>query len=275
MSDFINKTVLVTRALKKDENQKEDKLTCRLRELGATVIERPVINLGPPSSYEALDRALLQIQSFQWIVLASQKAAEAFILRLDHLKIDRFHLPKIATVGKSAALYLTEQGLETAFFPGQFTAEALVAEFPEKETLNQSSILWPRTLKGQTTIYDGLSALGARVTMAEAYTTEFPPNKVELSFELKKLLGQGQIDVITFTSSQAVRNFSELFDNAKGQKLSDFYPDVIVAVIGPETAQAAINIYGKVDVVAGEYTIEGLVSSLAQYLSSTNISRPG
>ncbi len=261
LSPLAGKRVLVTRASKLIQSKNE--LSNSLCALGAIVIEKPLLSIAPPSSYEDLDRALNQIDTFDWIVFASPRAVSSTLERLNFLSL-AIKKAKIAAVGKSTANFLKEQGIKVDFYPSTFCAEGLVAEFPDKD-LDGIRIFWPRTLMGETTIHDGFTALGAQVTMAESYSSLMPSTNENLALELDRLMST-ELDVVTFTSSQTVRNFVSVLESQKiDQKLSDRYPQVIVAVIGPKTAQTAIAIYGRADVVAGEYTIEGLVSSLKRH----------
>jgi uroporphyrinogen-III synthase len=260
-SPLEGKQVLVTRAF--ETTKSENELSKRLDALGAIVHEKPLLSIDPPSSFEDLDRALNQIDTFDWIIFASPRAVSSTLARLNFLSLS-FKRAKIAAVGKSTANFLKEQGIKVDFYPSTFCAKGLVDEFPSNN-LDGMRIFWPRTLRGDTTIHDGLKERGAQVVMAESYSSGMPSANENLALELDRLM-LSELDIITFTSSQTVRNFVSMLESQPmDQKLSDRYPQVIVAVIGPKTAQTAIDIYGRADVVAGEYTIEGLVSSLTRH----------
>jgi hypothetical protein len=64
--------VLVTRAL-----HQAGKLSEGLRALGAEPVEVPVLEIRPPASFEALDAALRQIDSYDWLILTSANAVRA------------------------------------------------------------------------------------------------------------------------------------------------------------------------------------------------------
>jgi len=264
------KRILVTRATSFINSENE--LTRLLQQKGATVCEKPLLSIDPPSSFEDLDNALKQFDTFDWIVFASPRAVSSVLERIRTLFDLQtaeeiyaiFKKVKVAAVGKSTANFLKDQNIEVHFHPSDYCAEGLVKEFP-KNDLAGKKIFWPRTLKGELTINDGLKALGAEVFMAEAYSSNLPKSSEVLSAELEQIMRQ-EVDVITFTSSQTVRNFVSIFNLEQGKKLSDLYASVIVACIGPKTAKTALDIYGKADVVAGEYTIEGLVKSLERFL---------
>jgi len=78
------------------------------------------------------------------------------------------------------------------------------------------------------------------------------------------MLKTGEINVITFTSSSTVRNFVDMLGAAD---ISSLLSGVTVACIGPVTAATAGELGVRVDLVAEEYTIEGLVSAILKYFN--------
>jgi uroporphyrinogen III methyltransferase/synthase len=85
--------------------------------------------------------------------------------------------------------------------------------------------------------------------VVEVYCTEAPGG---VSERLQAILPD--VDVITFTSSSTVTNFVRL----AGQPPAG----VRVACIGPITAETAREHGLEVDIVADEYTTEGLLKAL-------------
>jgi uroporphyrinogen-III synthase len=78
LSPLAGKTILVTRSVGQS-NQFSDRLTS----LGANVIEMPALEIGPPSSWEALDQAIANLSSFHWLILTSTNGVEYFFIRLE------------------------------------------------------------------------------------------------------------------------------------------------------------------------------------------------
>ena len=76
---------------------------------------------------------------------------------------------------------------------------------------------------------------------------------------VKEMLLAEKIDIITFTSSSTVKNFVQLL---KDINLSRWLKKVKVACIGPITADTASELGIRVDAVAEEYTIPGLVKAI-------------
>jgi uroporphyrinogen III methyltransferase/synthase len=73
------------------------------------------------------------------------------------------------------------------------------------------------------------------------------------------MLLNGEIDIITFTSSSTVTNFIELIGENAAKQLP---PSVQIACIGPITAETAEENGLKPGIVADEYTTEGLVKAI-------------
>jgi uroporphyrinogen III methyltransferase/synthase len=122
-------------------------------------------------------------------------------------------------------------------------------------------VLIPRARIARDVLPAELRARGAEVDVVEVYRTDAPMHGAE---RLRELLPQ--TDVVTFTSSSTVTNFVRL-----AGRVPD---DVKVACIGPITAQTAREQGLRVDVVAEEYTTEGLLRALIAYCSaSTSTSR--
>ncbi len=97
VSSISGKTVLVTRSA-----SQSSQFSDRLRQEGATVIEMPALEIGPPSSWEDLDRAIARLSSFDWLVLTSANSVDYFFNRLATQLRDILALTgiKIAVVGE-------------------------------------------------------------------------------------------------------------------------------------------------------------------------------
>ena len=76
--------------------------------------------------------------------------------------------------------------------------------------------------------------------------------------EAIEALRNGEVVVVTFTSSSTARNFAEIVCREIGS-LPD---DVIYASIGPETTKAATNEGMKISIEAQKHTIQGLIAAL-------------
>jgi len=103
--------------------------------------------------------------------------------------------------------------------------------------------------------------MGGAVDVVEAYRTLKPKGG---SKGLRQLLTDGNIDLITFTSSSTVNHFAELLKKEDLKKLSKNVP---IACIGPITAQTAKDWGMKVQIQPKQYTIPALTIAIANYFT--------
>jgi len=111
-----------------------------------------------------------------------------------------------------------------------------------------------------------MEKLGASVRLITAYETVI---EEEEGFEIKEIIQEKKLDLITFTSSSTVKNFI-----AKIEKLNIKKSDLNntkFAAIGPITAKTAQKYGLKVEIMPDEYTIDGLVREIVKYYSATGI----
>lgn len=249
------KTILVTRSAGQSSNARD-----RLAMLGANVIEMPALEIGPPSSWEDLDRAIAHIADFDWLILTSTNGVEYFFARLAIQGKDARALAgvKIAVVGEKTAQILAQQGLQPDFIPPNFIADSLVEHFPEP--LQGKKVLFPRVeTGGREVLVKEFTMKGADVVEVAAYESRCPQR---ISPDALKALQQQAVDVITFASSKTVQNFCQLLANHGGANLDS----VCIASIGPLTSKACQQQFGRVDIEATEYTLEGLTQAIVQWV---------
>jgi uroporphyrinogen III methyltransferase/synthase len=137
------KTVLVTRAA-----ERAVEFTTLLSARGARVIELPALTIGPPSSWEGVDRALEVLSSFDWLLLTSANAVNYFFDRLTELQKDARDLAgvRLAVVGKKTAQVLRDRGLRADFMPTDFQGDSLARELPG--AIEGKRFLFPRVETG-------------------------------------------------------------------------------------------------------------------------------
>ena len=219
--------VVVTRAQGAD-----DGLADRLRGLGAEVVHFPAIAIGPPASWDDLDRALRDLRSFAWVAFASANAVDWTVRRLADLGIPVAALaaPRLAAVGPATAGALRGAVRAPDLVPADARGSALAAALaPEVRGLR---VLVPRAEEGRPELTEGLAAAGAEVTAPVAYRT-LPVGPGALQ-GLGDLLEQGSVDAVVFASPSAVRAVAA----ALGPRAA-LLSRAAVAVIGPTTAEAA------------------------------------
>ncbi|MDO8683108.1 MAG: uroporphyrinogen-III C-methyltransferase [Armatimonadota bacterium] len=254
---LFGKKVVVTRS-----REQASELTQELENLGAEVIEFPVIKIVPPADWSPVDTVVEGMASFDWLIFTSANGVNCLVKRL--LKTNRdirvLAGPKIAAIGPKTAETLEKFGVRVDFIPDKFVAEAVIDQFPED--VKGKRILLARAGVAREVLPEKLTELGADVTVVIVYETVLEDSD---SADIKQMLDDGEIDIITFTSSSTVKNFVALIgENGK----SSLPEGVTIACIGPITAQTAEEYGLKPDIIADEYTIEGLVHALVDRQSN-------
>jgi uroporphyrinogen III methyltransferase/synthase len=257
---LFGKRVLVTRS-----REQASVLSRRLRELGAEPVELPTIAFEPPQDYTALDAAIRHIHQYDWIIFTSTNGVRAFMERLWTLGWDARSLArvKLAAIGPATATALEQCCLRVDYVPDQYVAEAVAAGLGD---VRGQRILLPRADIARPALVIALREAGAMVDEVTVYRTvlaEAVQGSASAgglvsptSEDVCQMLVENQIDVVTFTSSSTVRNLVALLGDAEPLR------GVPSACIGPITADTAREMGLRVDMVAEEYTIDGLIEVL-------------
>jgi len=257
---LFGKRVVVTRA----REQASDFLAC-LNELGATCIEFPTIEVVPPPSWDALDRAIMRLERYRWVLFTSVNGVKFFFERLNALGMDVREMTdlKVGAIGPKTAQALEQKGIKPDLVPDEYRAEAIIGGMKEEE-VKGARILLPRATRARDVLPVELVNRGAIVDEVPTYQTIKPSQDTG---RVRKMLEQGAIDMVTFTSSSTVNNFMEMFQTEKDQ-LQRWMENVAVACIGPITAQTAEKKGLSVSITPSEYTIEALTSAIVQFFES-------
>ena len=257
---LFGKRIVVTRA-----REQASGFLARLNELGAACIEFPTIQVVPPKSWDPLDRAIMRLERYQWLLFTSVNGVKYFFKRLEDLELDMRELKdmKVGAIGPKTAEAVYKKGIRPDLVPDEYRAEAVVDAFG-KWDVKGINILLPRAAKARQVLPVELVKMGASVDEIPAYQTVQPDHD---KGRVRGMLEKGEIDMVTFTSSSTVANFWEMFSEER-QELKTWMAKVAVACIGPITAQTAEEQGLSVSLIPQEYTIEALTHAIVQYFSS-------
>ncbi|MBI4302176.1 MAG: uroporphyrinogen-III synthase, partial [Chloroflexi bacterium] len=220
--------------------------------------ELPTIEVEA-EDYTALDIAIAHLADYAWVIFTSVNGVEAFFQRLRTLGHDARALKGITLVaiGPATAQALEGFGVRADLIPQDYSAEGILSAISRKKDIKGVKMLLPRAEQVPPKLKDGLIALGAQVEEVAVYRT-VPATS---SPSAKALFHEGQVDIVTFTSSSTVKNLVAMLD---GETV--LINRATIACIGPVTAETARKLGLRVDVVAKEHTIAGLVEALKEYL---------
>lgn len=239
-------------------------LSAELRQLGATVIEIPFIEIRKPRSFQPLDAALKSLGAYDWLILTSVNGVEAMWERMEKRRVtnsalDNLHL-HVAAIGPATKKAIEQRGGKVAVVPKEYVAESVVRSLKKK--VKGKRVLLVRAKVARDVIPQELRRAGAHVDVVEAYETVVPQSSRR---RLQAALARAgrRPHVVTFTSSSTVRNFVELLGMEKAKRRSAL-AGIRMASIGPVTSATLRELGLPVDIAAREFTIPGLITAIVQ-----------
>ena len=243
-SPLLGRRIVVTRAAEQAQSLVE-----RLAGLGAEPLCVPLITISEPSDGgAALAAELERLGEYDWVVVSSPNGAERVRPALHRLhrgtpNPSRGPLPRIAAVGQATERAL---GVVADLVPAVQTAAALGEAF----AAGPGSVLVVQPEGHDGVLVSALESKGWTVTPIAAYRT------IPVSPSSAMLLDVLSADAVLFASGSAVRSWVTVFGTG--------VPAVTVA-IGPSTAGLATRLGLKIDVIATDHSVDGLVGCLMAY----------
>jgi uroporphyrinogen III methyltransferase/synthase len=232
----------------------------RLAELGAGVLEVPTIRLEQTTRKVELVDALLELNSYDWLVFTSVNGVTAFF----ELFFKRFNDmrdiggARIAAVGPATAAKLKELHLQVDLTPEEFSGRKIAEAFAKHETIENLKMCLLRAEAANKDLPLGLEELGAIVDDIAVYRTA--PETEDRTGVSEQLLESGA-DWVTFTSSSTVEHFHARFDLPA---LVKKFPGLKLASIGPETTKTIQALGLQPTFEAKAHTTEGLIAGLVK-----------
>jgi uroporphyrinogen III methyltransferase / synthase len=251
------RTVLITRPREQSEDLRRD-----LEADGFEVFFFPTIKIEPPASWEACDRALDRPPAYyNAIIFASANGVKNFMQRVRDrgLDLSRFSRCTIYAVGSKTAEEVERGGLTVEFVPEQFNARALARHLTASDIRGQRFLL-PRGNLGRDELLQALGDAGAEVEAVEVYRT-VAADMAGVTSLVRKIF-QGDIDVITFASPSAAKNFAGALP---GGRLAEVDSHTTIVAIGPSTLEM-LRTLGATGAIAAEVsTARGLADAITQH----------
>jgi uroporphyrinogen III methyltransferase/synthase len=242
------RTVAVTRA-----RTQASGLARQLQDLGATVVQAPVIRIQPLAEDGGSQAPALDLSPYDLICLTSPNGVACLFARLaqagrPHADARALSGARVAAIGPGTTRALTEHGIAADIVPERSIAESLVealAELPIRRALIA------RAREARDVLPDALRARGAEVDVLELYETVAEP------LSPPALAAARGADYITFTSSSTVRFFLEAAGGS-----AELSPATRIVSIGPVTS-ATLREHGlDPHVEAKHHDVEGVVRAL-------------
>ncbi|NLX99852.1 MAG: uroporphyrinogen-III C-methyltransferase [Rhodopirellula sp.] len=248
---FTARPLFATRVLVTRPRDQAENLVTSLTELGADVLVQPAIEISPPTDWAAVDRALLGLEHYDWLVFSSSNGVRMLLERLMQIGGDlrRLGKLKLAAIGPGTADALRRYCLRADIIPSEYRAEAL-AESLAPDAQGQRFLL-ARASRGREVLAEDLRAAGATVDQIVVYRSSDVDHPEP---QIADALASGRIHWVTVTSSAIATSVVRMF-GASLRKAR-------IASISPITSGVLRRLGFVPAVEATRYTIDGLVEAI-------------
>src|SRR4051812_46414775 len=134
-----------------------------LRQLGANVIELPVIEIQPPRDASAIERAIAELETFDWLIFTSANGVRSFLEKLDVSRFDlRAIRGRICAIGPATREALARFHVKVDVLAEEYVAEGLLRALAPYD-LTGSRILIARAAVARDLLPRELERRGASV----------------------------------------------------------------------------------------------------------------
>lgn len=251
---LFGKRIVVTRS-----RAQAGELSERFEQLGADVVECPVIRIAEAEDPQPLHKAIAQAADYDWIIFTSVNGVDIFFqeLRKHQKDVRALHGAKVCAIGPSTAARLESFGIIADLLPPKYVAESVMESLSSHTDLKGRRILLPRADIARSFLPDAMQKAGASVDEVIAYRTlsDMPEDLTQIQEEL----ANGKMNVVTFTSSSTVRNFVSLIGESAFRAIPS---QTVLASIGPETTKT-LKLYTDASILeAQEYSLDGIIRML-------------
>ena len=247
---LFGKKIVVTRP-----KELVSRMTKKLREKGAEVLELPAIRTVPLSDQSRLLEKLKELDTYQWIVFTSPTGVKVFFDVLKKEKFDiRYLLPlKVAVIGEGTKKALEERGIYADLMPEIYDGRSLGKALAEVCT-GTEKILIPRATLGTEELLEALHEKeGLTIHDIPTYDTVYENSRI---IDEKEEFGQDQIDYAVFTSASTVKGFAESVNGIDFSKIK-------AICIGKQTQNAAEK-FGMETYRSQKATIDSVIALTEQ-----------
>lgn len=242
----------------------------RLEAERARILIQPAIAIEAPNDWNPVDRAIEQIEQYAWIVFSSANGVAFFMDRFSQRQgnIQRLANVRLAAIGPATADALRQRQLDTDLTPTEYRAESLADAIIDRTLRDHKTnvespstvALLVRASRGREVLAERLTEAGITVEQVVAYTS---CDVTQPDEDIQNALIAGEIDWITVTSSAIARSLVAMLGSNLRQAR--------VAAISPITAKTLSDAGYPPDVVAEEYTVDGLIDAMRKRVESEDL----
>ncbi|GAQ93846.1 uroporphyrinogen III methyltransferase [Thermodesulfovibrio aggregans] len=237
----------------------------KLEDFGAELFVFPTIDFLPPQDFTELDRAINEIELYNFIVFPSPRAVKFFFERFLTLGRDMRDLKgvSVCAIGRETARSLRDFGINADIVPEEFNSESLTKMFKEEilrfAHADKIRILYPRSDIAIKGFVDEMQASGIEIDAPVTYRTVKP---TEHGKRLARFLREGKITIATFTSPSSFLNLIDILKD----EVKELLKEVTIAAIGKTTAKAIEDAGYKVSIIPEKSTIKDMVEAIIKWV---------
>ena len=253
------KRVTVTRA-----RAQAGTIAGRLRELGAEVVELPLIRIEPLLGEAGVAPTLgrLKAGEFDLLTLTSVNGVELLFEALARAGLDARALARVevAAIGPATVEAIAAHGIHADHVPARPITESLIESLEGVELAGRSALI-AGAADMRSTLTEALTTRGATVTRLALYKTVPEPSTRE---RLEAAIG---VDFLTLASASAARNLARsLRHTLDWDGVPESLPSrVRIISIGPITSVAAREHGLPVHAESSPHTVDGLIAELLKF----------
>jgi uroporphyrinogen-III synthase len=251
--------IAVTRA-----REQASELAGKLSQLGAEVIELPLIRVTKHIEKSTLADVMLELGTYDWVVFTSANGVRFFFEEFFRLfdEIRALGLLRFACIGDATAKAIREFHLRVECQPETATAEALADALIADGSLDSAKILVVTGNLNREVLVQKLEDARAIVDQLQVYKTE----KTDLTNDpaAADFRARGA-NALLFASSSAVQSF---VDQAASLKLAPTAKRPLAGSIGPQTSETMKKVGMPIDFEAKTPSLDALVEALVKKLKA-------
>lgn len=254
---LLGRRVAVTRT-----REQAGALRTRLEDLGATVLELPLVNVAAAADRQTCIDVFSEFGSYDWLVFTSANGVRHFFdLYFAAFKdIRSLGLMRIAAVGDATADAIRALRLEVEVTPEKPVAEELAKALVATGSLDSAKVLVVTGNQNRDVLVTALEEARAIVDQFPVYRTD----KTDLAADpAAQEFREHGANAVLFTSSSAVRSY---LDQAPALQLAAAATRPLFGSIGPITSEALLAAGLPVAFEAATSSLDALVAATVEKL---------
>lgn len=251
---FFGRRFAVTRS-----DSQSNRFRKSLEELGAEVLELPLIEILPAEDRKLVAETFAGIATYDWVVFTSANGAREFFKLFFRAfgDIRSFGPMRVACVGEATASTVRAYHLEVELVPTISTAEDLAQSLIATDSLDNANVLVVTGNRNREILINLLETVGrAIVDELPVYATDFAD--VSQASDLVAFQEKGA-DAIIFNSSSAALSYIEQEEDLA---LSEGARIPLFCSMGRQTSETLRESELEVGIEAGSPSLESMIDAL-------------